>query len=121
MLYLGIGLAGSLFTVVLLAVHLNNATFALAFLGENCFQAMSFTAAVAICLAVIGRENPLAGTTFGLLTAVTVVPIELMGVLDGRVYTTRGLHGMLAVDGLLSLAACLVMLAVTFRSRRAQT
>jgi PAT family beta-lactamase induction signal transducer AmpG len=116
-LYLGIGLSGSLFTLSLLVLRPSQSTFALAFLGENVCQAMSFTAAVAICLKVIGRENPLAGTMFGLLTAVTVVPIVLMGLLDGHVYTSLSLHGMLATDGAVSVLACLLMLAVLMRSK----
>ena len=108
-LYLLIGTIGSLFTLALLLLPHSPTTFAVAFLGENIVQALSFTAAVAICFKTIGRNNPLAATQFSLLTSATVLPILYMGVLDGRSYTWRGLSGMYAVDGGLSVAACALM------------
>jgi PAT family beta-lactamase induction signal transducer AmpG len=111
-LYLLIGTVGSLFTLTLLLVPRNPLTFAIAFLGENVVQALSFTAAVAICFATIGRNNPLAATQFSLLTSATVIPILYMGVLDGRVYDTHGLARMYLMDGGLSLVACALMATV---------
>jgi PAT family beta-lactamase induction signal transducer AmpG len=105
-LYLLIGTAGSLFTLALLLLPRSPTTFAIAFLGENIVQALSFTAAVAICFQTIGRDNPLAATQFSLLTAATVLPILYMGVVDGRTYTGHGLAGMYWIDGGLSLFAC---------------
>ena len=117
-LYLLIGTVGSLFTLALLALPRTPGTFALAFLGENVVQALSFTAAVAICFATIGRSNPLAATQFSLLTSATVIPILYMGVLDGRIYGAHGLGRMYLVDGGLSLAACAVMAVVLLRLNR---
>ena len=111
-LYLLIGTVGSLFTLTLLLLPRTPLTFAVAFLGENVVQALSFTAAVAICFATIGRNNPLAATQFSLLTSATVIPILYMGVLDGRVYDSHGLSRMYLMDGGLSLAACALMAAV---------
>jgi len=111
-LYLLIGTAGSLFTLALLVLPRTPATFAVAFLGENVVQAMSFTAAVAICFATIGRDNPLAATQFSLLTSATVLPILYMAVLDGRIYGGHGLARMYLMDGGLSLLACALMAAV---------
>jgi PAT family beta-lactamase induction signal transducer AmpG len=117
-LYLLIGTVGSLFTLALLLTPHSPTVFAIAFLGENVVQAMSFTAAVAICFTTIGHNNPLAATQFSLLTSSTVLPILYMGVLDGRIYTgfhaLHGLHSMYLVDGGLSLIACAVM-ALTLR------
>lgn len=81
-------------------------------------QALSFTAAVAICFATIGRNNPLAATQFSLLTSATVIPILYMGVLDGRVYGTHGLARMYLIDGGLSIAACALMAAVMWQFGR---
>ena len=111
-LYLLIGTAGSVFTLLLLLLPRSPGMFAVAFLGENMVQALSFTAAVAICFHTIGRENPLAATQFSLLTSATVLPIVYMGVLDGRVSTLHGVSGMYAVDGALSLLACGMMALV---------
>ena len=114
-LYLLIGISGSLFTLAMILLPKTPLTLAIAFLGENSVQALSFTAAVAICFAMIGRDNPLAATQFSLLSSATVFPILYMGVLDGRSYGSGGLIHMLAVDGGLSLAACLVMALVLWR------
>jgi PAT family beta-lactamase induction signal transducer AmpG len=117
-LYLLIGTTGSLFTLALLLLPRSPTTFAIAFLGENIVQALSFTAAVAICFATIGRDNPLAATQFSLLTSATVLPILYMGIVDGRSYTWRGLSGMYAIDGGLSLAACALMAFLMIRASR---
>jgi len=117
-LYLLIGTAGSVFTLLLLLLPRSPSMFAVAFLGENMVQALSFTAAVAICFHTIGRENPLAATQFSLLTSATVLPIVYMGVLDGRVSALHGVSGMYAVDGALSLLACGVMALVMWREVR---
>jgi PAT family beta-lactamase induction signal transducer AmpG len=116
-LYLLIGTSGSLFTLALLLLPRSPTTFAIAFLGENIVQALSFTAAVAICFQTIGRNNPLAATQFSLLTSATVLPILYMGVLDGRSYTWRGLSGMYAIDGGLSIIACAAMAFLLWRLR----
>jgi PAT family beta-lactamase induction signal transducer AmpG len=117
-LYLLIGTAGSLFTLSLLMLPRTPITFAVAFLGENVVQALSFTAAVAICFSTIGRNNPLAATQFSLLTSATVIPILYMGVLDGQVYDTHGLSRMYLVDGGLSIAACALTAIVMWRFSR---
>ncbi len=114
-LYLLIGTTGSLFTLALLLLPRSPTTFAIAFLGENIVQALSFTAAVAICFATIGRDNPLAATQFSLLTSATVLPILYMGILDGHSYTRHGLSGMYALDGGLSLFACALMAFIMWR------
>jgi len=111
-LYLLIGTVGSVFTLLLLLLPRSPLTFGIAFLGENVVQALSFTAAVAICFATIGRNNPLAATQFSLLTSATVIPILYMGVLDGRVYDSHGLARMYLVDGGFSIAACAFMATV---------
>jgi len=115
-LYLLIGTAGSLFTLALLLLPRSPTTFAIAFLGENIVQALSFTAAVAICFQTIGRDNPLAATQFSLLTSATVLPILYMGIVDGRSYTWRGLTGMYAIDGGLSILACAAMAILMWRA-----
>ncbi len=118
-LYLTIGTIGSLFTLALLLLPRTPAAFAVAFMAENVVQALSFTSAVAICLATIGSDNPLAATQFSLLTSATVLPILYMGVLDGRAYAglagMHGLNGMYVWDGGLSLASCAVMALAMWR------
>ena len=115
LLYLAIGTVGAAFTLALLLLPRTPGTFAVAFLGENVFQALAFTTEVAITFAVIGKDNPLAATQFSLLTSATVLPIVGMGMVDGRAYGVRGLGGALAVDGGLCLAACVAMMFVARR------
>lgn len=104
--YLCIGAAGAAFTLLLPLAPRTPAWFAVAFLGENVFQAASFTTAVAITFRTIGRNNPLAATQFSLLTSVTVVPILYMGVLDGHVFGQGRIVTMMLVDGGVSAVAC---------------
>ena len=66
-LYLAIGGIGALFTLILAATPHVPATFSLAMLGENVFQAAAFAVENMIILRTIGQDNPLAATQFGLL------------------------------------------------------
>ncbi len=109
-LYLSIGAVGGLFTLLLLLLPRQPWVFALAFLGENVFQALAFTAALAIIFGVIGRDNPLAATQLSVLSSATVLPILYMGLLDGQAYGAGHLSRALAVDGGVGLAACVVAL-----------
>lgn len=119
-LYFGVGIVGAFFTLVLLTFPQTPATFAAAVLGENIFQALSYTTAVAIVFETIGSDNPLAGTQFGLLTAATVLPINYMGRLDGWAYGHGGLRKEIATDALVSLAACVLLLPMLRLFRRHQ-
>jgi PAT family beta-lactamase induction signal transducer AmpG len=104
--YLAIGVAGGAFTLTMLLLPRTPLVFAIAFLGENAFQALAFTAGVAITFEAIGRNNPLAATQFGLLTSATVVPILYMQLVDGHAYTHFHLHGTYLIDGGISVVAC---------------
>ncbi len=106
-LYLGIGVAGALFTLVLLLPR-TPAAFAVAITGENAFQALAFAAAFAISFAVIGPGNPLTVPIFSLLVAATNLPIVYMGFMDGRGYTLGGVRGALCTDAGVSLAVYLL-------------
>jgi MFS transporter, PAT family, beta-lactamase induction signal transducer AmpG len=116
-LYLGIGIAGALFTLSLLLLPRAPWTFAVAIVGENLFQALSFAASNAITFEVIGRENPLAATIFTLLTAATNLPIVCMTFVDGRGYNWAGITGSYITDAAISIAACLFLAWVLRRWR----
>lgn len=49
-----------------------------------------------------------AETTFAFLTAATNVPLTAMMFIDGRAYAVAGIAGMLAVDALIGIAACIL-------------
>ena len=88
-LYLWVGVAGSIMTVVLIALPRTAATFALALLAENAFQSLAIACATAISFETTGQNNPLAATNFALLMAAYNVPISYMLVVDGWGYGLR--------------------------------
>jgi MFS transporter, PAT family, beta-lactamase induction signal transducer AmpG len=108
-LYLLVGLAGAVFTLSLIPLPRTSATFGLALLGENIFQAAAFSVANIITLRTIGEDNPLAATQFGLLTAATVLPLTYMQMADGQAYGVGGVAGGFMADALISGAACLLL------------
>jgi PAT family beta-lactamase induction signal transducer AmpG len=115
-LYLAVGAVGSLFTLALLLLPRTPAVFAFAFIGENVFQGLAITISVAVTFETIGRNNPLAATTYSLVTSAYSVPITYMLVVDGSGYAFNGIAGSFAVDGLLGLAACLVLALLVVRT-----
>lgn len=108
-LYLGIGIAGGLFTLSLLAMPRAPWCFGLAITGENLFQALGFAAGNAITFEVIGPGNPLAATLFTLLMAASNLPIFYMGIIDGHGYDWNGITGSFITDASISVAVCLVL------------
>jgi PAT family beta-lactamase induction signal transducer AmpG len=117
-LYLMVGGFGALFTLILVVTPHMPATFGLAMLGENVFQAAAFSVENMIILRTIGPNNPLAATQFGLLNAATSVPLTYMQVLDGQGYGRAGVNGSLLADALISGAAVLVLAGVLWIWRR---
>ena len=113
-LYLATGFVGAGFALALLVLPRVPATFGLAFMGENFFQAAAIATASAITFEVIGPGNPLAATTFALLFAASNLPIDYMEVIDARGYDWRGISGALITDALISGTAC-VLLALLLR------
>ena len=105
-LYLAVGFAGALFTLSTLLLPRTPWAFSWVFIGEMFFQAVALTVATAIIFEVIGPDNPLASTTFTLLTSVMILPISYMGMFDGWGLDHGGLVGGLVVDAGLGLAAC---------------
>ncbi len=108
-LYLAIGVVGSIFTLALILMPLSPATFAVALMGENVFQALAFTASTAIAFETIGRSNPLAATTYCLLISAGNIPITYMLFVDGAGYARHGVAGSYAADAGLSLVAGLLL------------
>lgn len=108
-LYIGIGVAGALFTLCLLIPARTPLLFAAAMVGENIFQSAAFALIYALVLLSIGKNNPIASTQFALINAASIIPIVYMPMLDGLGYDRGGLVGNLLVDAALSLVACAVM------------
>ncbi len=86
----------------------------------NFFQGINYTAFTAFEYEIVGPANPLSSTQIALLTAAANTPISYMTVIEGRVYAGHGLGGMLAVDGLSSIALGTVLLLLFRRMGREQ-
>jgi PAT family beta-lactamase induction signal transducer AmpG len=117
-LYLAIGVAGSVFTLTLILLPYTPATFALALIGENVFQALAFTASTAIAFQTIGRGNPLAAATFCLMSSASNIPLTYMLLVDGAAYTRHGVTGSYVADAGVSLFAGLTLGALLIRQKR---
>ncbi|HEX7324516.1 MAG TPA: MFS transporter, partial [Rhodanobacteraceae bacterium] len=106
-LYLGIGIAGGLFTLGLLLLPHAPATFAVAIVGENVFESLALTAILAISFETIGQGNPLAATIYSVLNAASTLPVDYMAAIDGHAFQWRGLPGAFGVDALAGIGSCL--------------
>ncbi|HEY1836861.1 MAG TPA: hypothetical protein VGG36_04340 [Rhizomicrobium sp.] len=116
-IYALVGGVGAAFTLLLCALPLRPEVFALAVLGENMFQSASFTVSTTIILRTIGEDNPLAATQCAVLFAAISLPISYMQALDGQGFSYGGVVGTFLTDGVLTLAAC-VLLGLLLRFAR---
>jgi PAT family beta-lactamase induction signal transducer AmpG len=118
-LFLAVGVVGAAFTLILLLLPRTPITFAAALIGENVFQSLAFTVSTAITFDTIGRRNPLAATTYGLMMSAFNIPNTYMVMVDGWGYSWHGVAGSYAVDAGLSLLACgLLALCMAHVARR---
>jgi PAT family beta-lactamase induction signal transducer AmpG len=98
-----------MFTLALMLLPHSPAAFAAALMGENVFQSVAITASTAITFATVGRSNPLAATTYCLMTSAFNVANTYMLVVDGWGYSWRGVAGSYVTDAMVSLVACLLL------------
>jgi MFS transporter, PAT family, beta-lactamase induction signal transducer AmpG len=115
LLYLSIGVVGAAFTLALMLLPMTPFSFAVALIGENVFQSVALTAAIAIAFDTIVQRNPLAATTFCLMVSVLNIPNTYMVIVDGWGYAWRGVDGSLLIDAGASLAACVLLAMVLMR------
>ncbi len=119
-MYLAVGIIGACFTLGLLLLPRTPATFGLAFLGENVFQAAAFATAFAIIFDVIGKGNPLAATIFAVLTNAMNFPIFYMEIVDGHGFDWNGITGAFLVDAVISGGVCILLWVMLFHVVRVQ-
>ena len=117
LLYLCIGLVGAGFSVAMALSPRVPAVFGLAMMGENVFQAAAFASGYAIMLRASAPGNPLASTQYGLLSAVTTLPLVYMQSIDGQAYGAAGVVGSYLADAGISATACVILLVVLTRHR----
>lgn len=108
-LYLAVGVFGALFNLGLLLLPRTPVAFATAMIAENLFMLLSMTVAVAITFDTVGRDNPLAATTFSVLFAAPNVPITYMLFVDAWGYRRNGVTGSFGADAGTSIVACVAM------------
>jgi len=118
-LYLMVGGFGAAFTLTLILMARSPTTFGVAMLGENVFQAASFSVGNMIVLRTIGHGNPLAATQFGLLNSAASLPLTYMQFIDGHAYgALGGVDGSFLADAGVSGAACVVLALILWACRR---
>jgi len=121
-LYVAIGFGGSLFTLALITLARTPTAFAVALVGENLLQALAITACTAITFDTIGRNNPLASTTFCFLGSAYGLPLSYMLYVDGVGYSRFGVAGGYAADALCGVTASILLgLMLYWLSRRARS
>ncbi len=116
-LYLLVGGFGALFSLGMIVAPHTALTFGLGVLGENIFQAAAFSTQNIVTLRTIGRDNPLASTQFGLLSAVTFVPLTYMQMVDGWAYGHGGVSGSYGADALISGGSCVLLALLLWAAR----
>ena len=118
-LYLMVGVLGAVFTLTLILLARSPTTFGVAMLGENVFQAASFSVGNMIVLRTIGHDNPLAATQFGLLNSAAALPLTYMQLIDGHAYGAMGgVNGSFLADAGVSGAACVALALILWACRR---
>ncbi len=113
-LYLTVGFVGSLFTLSLIALAHTPTAFTIALVGENLLQSLAITACTAITFDVIGRDNPLASTTFCFLGSMYGLPLSYMLYVDGVGYAHHASAGAFATDAVCGIFASLLLGALLF-------
>jgi len=111
-LYLVVGVVGALCTLGLILLPRAPVTFAILLITENLFQSLAVTAATAITFETIGRDNPLASTTFCFVTSAFSVPISYMLYVDAFGFARAGITGALAIDAVTGIVASILLAAM---------
>lgn len=120
-LYLMVGLIGSVFTLGMSMLPHTPVSFATILIAENLFQGLAITISMAVIFDTIGRDNPLASTTFCFIGSAYGVPISYMIYADAFGYTRGGIAGSLVVDALLGMVASVLLgLMLVWLGRRAK-
>jgi PAT family beta-lactamase induction signal transducer AmpG len=104
-----VGLVGAVFTLGMALLPHTPASFAIILIAENLFQSLAITISMAVIFDTIGRDNPLASTTFCFIGSAYGVPISYMLYVDAFGYTRGGIAGSLAIDAVAGIVASLLL------------
>jgi PAT family beta-lactamase induction signal transducer AmpG len=108
-LYLAVGLAGALCTLGLILLPHTPAAYAIILITQNLFQSLAITNSIAVILETIGRDNPLASTTFCFIGSAYGVPISYMLYVDAFGFARGGIGGSMALDAITGMLASLLL------------
>jgi len=108
-LYLTVGLIGALGTLGLILLPHTPTSYAVALITENLFQSLAITISFAIMFEAIGRDNPLASTTFCFIGSAYGVPISYMLYVDAFGFDRGGIAGSLAIDAVAGILASILL------------
>ena len=108
-LYLAVGLAGALCTLGLILLPHTPAAYAIILITQNLFQSLAITNSIAVILETIGRDNPLASTTFCFIASAYGVPISYMLYIDAFGFARGGIGGSMALDAITCMLASLLL------------
>lgn len=108
-LYLAVGVVGALCTLGLILLPHVPVSYAVILITENLFQSLAITASMAIIFETIGRDNPLASTTFCFIGSAYGVPISYMLYVDAFGFARGGIAGSLATDAITGIVASVLL------------
>jgi hypothetical protein len=111
-MYLLVGLVGGVITVASCLAGSTPQAFAGALLLQNTFLNMALAAFLAFSLTIVGRDNPISATAFGLLWATSNLPVSYMVKVDSWGYQWSGTTGMFIYDGGLTVVSCVAFFGV---------
>ncbi|MDE2348342.1 MAG: MFS transporter [Gammaproteobacteria bacterium] len=121
-LYLTVGFVGAMCTLGLSLLPLTPVSYATVLIAENLFQSLAITASIAVILETIGPNNPLASTTFCVISSAYGVPISYMLYVDAFGFNRGGITGSLIIDALAGIgASALLGLLLFWMSRTPKT
>ena len=119
-LYLAVGFIGAVFTVGLVLLPHTPAAYAIVLITENLFQSLAITTSIAVMFETIGRNNPLASTTFCFLGSAYGVPLSYMLYVDAFGFNHRGIAGSLLIDGVAGIVFSMLLGGMLFWLARAK-
>jgi PAT family beta-lactamase induction signal transducer AmpG len=119
-LYLTVGVIGAVCTLGLILLPHVPVSYAVILIAENLFQSLAITINIAIIFEIIGRDNPLASTTFCFVASAYGVPISYMLYVDAFGYSRAGITGSLAIDAATGIIASALLGSMLFWLARRQ-
>ncbi len=120
-LYIAVGVVGALCTLGLILLPRTQMSYAIILITENLFQSLAITTSTAVTFETVGRDNPLASTTFCFVASAYGVPISYMLYVDAFGFARGGITGRLLIDAITGIfASVLLGLMLLWLARRSK-